>query len=83
MPLTKKQRDWVRKRNGNQCVHCWVGEDGKWHRCSEHENLDVHHVVPEGWGDEHVKSMTPNSPTNLVTLCGKHHIGRKKKRGGK
>jgi len=82
MPLTKKQRDWVRERNGNQCVHCWVGADGKWRRCSEHGGLDVHHVVPEGWGDRHVKSMEPNSPTNLVSLCPAHHIG-KKKRGGK
>jgi len=81
MPLTKKQRDWVRARNGNQCVHCWFDEDkGFWVRRKEHEGLQVHHVLPEGYSDRHVESINPNSPHNLVTLCGKHHIGKGRKK---
>jgi len=76
MPLTKKQRDWVRKRNGNRCVHCWYDEDkGGWVRCKEHRGLQVHHIRPQGWSDKHLEN-DPDRPHNLVTLCEQHHTGR-------
>ena len=80
MPLTKKQRDWVLERNGGKCQYCWKDEGGKWHRCGRSDCPEVHHIIPEGFANENVKSMDPNSPENLITLCSAHHTGKKRKR---
>ena len=80
MPLTKKQREWVIERNGGGCQYCWKGEDGKWHRCGKSDHLEVHHIIPEGFANENIESLDPNTPENLITLCSTHHTGKKSRR---
>ena len=72
MPLTREQKEWVKARDGGKCQLCYKGDDGRWYRCESAEDLEVHHILPERFAKENVKSTDPNRPGNLITLCGKH-----------
>ena len=67
--FTPKQREWIKKRDGDKCVLCGAQND-----------LQVHHVVPYrnamtvlGWTLERT-----NLPTNGITVCVKCHNGKKR-----
>lgn len=73
--FTQKQRRYFLERDNNRCMfHQKIG--GKWVRCSETRNLQIHHIVPRGWARENMGLDFPvNSPENGITLCRKHHVG--------
>lgn len=56
----QKARQTVLDRDGHKCVI----SDGT---CEG--SLDVHHVIPRAQGG-------PDHPSNLITLCDKHHAAR-------
>jgi len=70
---TKKQRAWVLKRDGHQCMfHQVVG--GQWNRCKRTKNLEVHHILPRGFASMHAPDrFKVNNKDNLIILCHRCH----------
>ena len=61
---TEKIRDSIRTRDDWHCLGFDDEHDGK---------LDVHHILPYQFCiSNHIPE--PHSPTNLITLCNKHHM---------
>jgi len=81
MPLTKKQRDWIKnRRNDGRCQHMWK-EDGKWKQCphnAETCELHAHHIVSQRFSAANfTEGFDGDGPENIITLCCEHHIGKK------
>lgn len=73
--FTKKQKDWCHERDGHQCSFFTL-RNGIWQRCHKKSNLEVHHVLPRGWWDEHsTRTWDVNSKQNCLLLCDGHHRG--------
>lgn len=77
-PMTKNQRDWVVRRDGNRCQKRRF-VNGVWFQCERNTGLHVHHIFPKGALAEWSSETDPNTPDNLITLCGDkwndaHHI---------
>ena len=73
--LTPKQREWVLRRDENQCQFIVLG-NGEPYKCRSEVSLQVHHISPKeysfitlGWKDKQV-----NSPENCITLGKIHHL---------
>ena len=69
---TKKQRQWILRRDEFQCQFI-DPKTGK--KCGVRKHLEIHHIVPVVWAYEHLH-WTPeqvNHPENLITLCRRHH----------
>ena len=72
MPFTPKQRQWILERDGKRCMFHWK-VNGKWVRCENTKNLEVHHIIPSVWVEVNLPDWDHDRPTNAVTLCREHH----------
>lgn len=73
--FTQKQREFLINRDGHQCLFRQY-IDGRWVRCTQSENLHIHHVIPRRWCLYHLPyGFEVNGPLNAVTLCKFHHVG--------
>lgn len=74
--FTKKQRDWIKQRDGNRC-QMFTYRNGKWVQCPVTVGLQVHHIIPRGWAEKHLpEGFNLNSSVNGICLCGFHHVGK-------
>ena len=74
--FTEKQRNWFKKRDGNQCMFHYF-ENGKWKRCCVTAKLQVHHILPRGWCRLHMPhSFQVNGSMNGICICKYHHVGK-------
>lgn len=72
--FTKAQRQFFLDADGYRCQFHYVGDDGKWHRCRNTTELQIHHVVPRGFASMHYPQDFPiNGPCQGITLCAMHH----------
>ena len=72
---TKKQREWIFRRDNYECQFIILTGDEP-RKCKSKKNLQIHHIVPVDWSYEVLK-QTPeevNRPENLITLCEYHHM---------
>lgn len=72
--LTKQQRQWVLERDNNQCQFYTYFPKRGLVRCPNTTNLHVHHIKPWRWLIAKFGFVKEN-PSNLITLCKRHHIG--------
>jgi len=52
-------------------------ERREWVRCKNTAQLQVHHITPRGFYNQHLRGCgwDVNSPENGITLCAFHHVG--------
>lgn len=73
--FTKKQRQFFLDVYGHQCAFHWK-VNGRWVRCKNTRNLQIHHIVPRGWCRENMNRRFPtNGAGNGIALCPHHHVG--------
>lgn len=67
--FTKPQRQWILRRDGNECQFPFE------HEC--HGVLHVHHILAQLYGREHLGLSIEqvNTPENAITLCQAIHVG--------
>jgi hypothetical protein len=73
--MTKKQRDWVVRRDDGRCQKMRYAGD-KWHQCENTDNLQVHHIHPSRAMEVWMPNLDPNTEDNLITLCKHHHVSK-------
>ena len=85
MALTKGQLAWARRVYSQQgvltCHFPLYTEKKGWHYCGSREEIQIHHVKPQGFIKRlWVKLMggdgNPDYPLNLIACCKKHHLGK-------
>jgi len=62
IPLTAEQKHVVFLRDQGRCTH--IGHDKK--QCGDNRWTQIHHIIPVSLGGT-------NDPSNLTTLCSRHH----------
>ncbi len=72
MALSKRQRDWVLRRDNKKC------QIPGFHGITcDPKHLEVDHIIPQRWAKE-VYGMTEqeiDTPINTLTTCRNHHRG--------
>lgn len=68
-----KQREFFLNAYGHRCAFHWK-ENGKWVRCKNTRNLQIHHIYPRGWCKLNMRRSFPvNGANQGICLCTSHH----------
>lgn len=71
--FTKKQREFFLEAFGHRCAFHWK-VNGRWVRCQNTRQLEVHHIYPRGWCKENMGiNFHVNGSEQGIVLCRHHH----------
>lgn len=72
--FTPRQRAWYSRVYSGVCHFPKFTDDGQIYHCGSDQNIEVHHIQPDGWTRAQEPWQDPND-TMGIALCRAHHNG--------
>jgi len=76
MSLSEKQKQWIHKRDAEECQFPDF-EKGQLAKCGNERQLEVHHILCQRYaqGLLGMSEQEIDDPRNLILICKAHHDG--------